>query len=64
MQLVIEWFPNVKLRKVDTPFRNDSAYEKYLMASVTMLGGALFKYKHDYHGNFGHTIGRIQKFIS
>ena len=28
MELVNEWSPTGKFRKVDTPFRTDSAYEK------------------------------------
>ena len=28
MELVNEWFPTVNFRKVDTPFRTNSAYKK------------------------------------
>ena len=60
MELVNKWFPTGKFRKVDTPFRTDSAYEKELMAALPLTGHALNKAEMDYHGKFVHTLGRIQ----
>ena len=31
MEIVNEWFPTGKFRKVDTNFRTDSTYENYLI---------------------------------
>ena len=47
-------------RNVDTPFRTDSSYEKELLAALTLIGHALHKAEIEYHGKFGHTLGRIQ----
>ena len=52
--------PNGTFRKFDTTFRSDSTYEKYLMAAVPLSGNYLYKAEMEYHGKFGHTIGRIQ----
>ena len=60
MELVNEWFPTGKFRNVDTPFRTDSSYEKELLADLPLTGHALQKAEMEYHGNFGHTLGRIQ----
>ena len=60
MELVNEWFPTGKFRNVDTPFRIDSSYEKELLAALLLTGHALQKGEMEYHGKFGHTIGRIQ----
>ena len=60
MELGNEWFPTGKFRNVDTPFRTDSSYEKELLAAPPLTGRALQKSEMEYHGKFGHTLGRIQ----
>ena len=60
MELVNEWLPTGKFRNVDTPFWTDSSYEKELLAALTLTGHALQKAEMEYHGKFGHTLGRIQ----
>ena len=60
MELVNEWFPTGKFRKVDTPFRIDSSYEKELLAAFPLTEYALHKVEMEYHGKFGHTLGSIQ----
>ena len=61
MELVNEWFPTGKFRKVDIHFRTDSAHEKDLLAALPLTGHALHKTEMKYHGKFGHTLLRIQK---
>ena len=60
IELVNEWFPTGKFRNVDTPFQTDSSHEKELLAALPLTGNALHKAEMEYHGKFGHTIGRIQ----
>ena len=60
MELVNEWFPTGKFRKVDTPFRAESAYETELMAALTLTGHAFDNAEMEYNGKFEHTLGRIQ----
>ena len=60
MELINEWFPTVKFRKVDTPFRTDSSYEKELLAVISLTWHALHKEEIEYHGEVGHTLRRIQ----
>ena len=60
MELVNKWFPTGKFRNVDTPFRTDSSYEKELLAALPLTEHALHKAEMEYHGKFGHTLGRIQ----
>ena len=60
MELVNGWLPAGKFRKFDTPFWTDSAYEKELLAALPLTGHVLHKAEMEYHGKFGHTIGRIQ----
>ena len=60
MELVNEWFPNGKVRNDDTHFSTDSTYEKELMPALTLTGNSLHKSEMEYHGKFGHTLGRIQ----
>ena len=60
MELVNEWLPTEKFRNYDTPFRTDSAYEKELLAALLLTEHALNKQGMEYHGKFGHTLGRIQ----
>ena len=43
MELVNEWLPTRKFRKIDTPFRTDSAYKKELMTALPLTGHALHK---------------------
>ena len=43
MELVNEWFPTRKFRKVDTPFSTDSAHEKELMAALPLTVNTLHK---------------------
>ena len=61
MELVNKWFPNDFFRKVDTPFRKDSKYEKELMAELPLTGNSLHKAEIEDHRKIGHTLGRIQK---
>ena len=61
MELVNECFPTGKFRNVDTPFWKDSSYEKELLAALPLSGHALHKEEMEYHGKFGHTLGRIQQ---
>ena len=60
MELVNECLPTGKFRKADTNFRTDSIYEKELMNALSLTVYALHKAEMEYHGKFGHTIGRIQ----
>ena len=60
MELVNEWFTTGKFRNVDTPFRTDSSYKKELLAALPLTGHILHKAEMEYHGKFGHTLGRIQ----
>ena len=60
MGLVKELPPTGKFRRVDTNFRIDSTNEKDLMASLPLTGNALHNSEMEYHGNFLHTLGRIQ----
>ena len=48
--------PTGKFRKVDTTFRIDHTYEKYLMAALTSTENYLRKAEMEYNGKFGHTI--------
>ena len=41
MELVNEWSPSGNFRKVNTPFRTESAHEKELMSAFTLTGHAL-----------------------
>ena len=59
MELVNEWFPTGKFRKVNTTFRTDYTYEKGFMAAVPLIVSALNKAEMEYNGKFGNTIGRI-----
>ena len=58
-ELVNEWSPTGKCRKVDTPVSTEYAYEKELMDAFTLAGNVLNKSEKEYHGKFGHTIERI-----
>ena len=60
MELVDEWLPNGKFRKVDTPFRKDYTYEKELVDALPLTGNALHKAEMQYHVKFVHNLGRIQ----
>ena len=60
MEIVNEWFPNGNFRKLDTPFRIGFSYEKESLVALPLTGPALHKAEMEYHGNFGHTLGRIQ----
>ena len=59
MELVNECLPTGKFIKVGTPFRKDSIYEKEIMAVLPLTGNPLHKAEMDYHGKFGHNLGRI-----
>ena len=61
MELVNEWFPTGNFRKVDTPFWTNSSYKKELLTALILTGHALQKAEMEYHGKFGHTLGRIQQ---
>ena len=61
MELVNEWFPAGKFRKVDTLFRTESTHENGIMDAVPLIGNDILKAEIEYNGKFGHTIGRIQK---
>ena len=60
MELVNEWFPTGKFRNADAPFRTDYTYEKDIIATLPLTINDLHKSEMEYHGKFGHTIGRIQ----
>ena len=60
MEIVNEWLPTGKFRKVDTPFRKEFTHEKELTAVLALTGNVLHKAEMEYHGKLGHTIGRIQ----
>ena len=49
-----------KFRNIDTPFRTDSSQENELLSAIPLTGHALHKSEMEYHGTFGHTLGRIQ----
>ena len=57
MELVNEWFPTGKYRKVDM---TDSTYEKYIMAALKLIGNAHHKAEMEYYETFWHTLGRIK----
>ena len=59
MELVNEWLPNGKFRKVDAPFNTDSTYEKELIYALPLTGNALHKAEIEYHGKFGPALGRV-----
>ena len=63
MGLLNEWLPTGIYIKVDTPFRKDSIYEKYLMATLPLTVNALRKAEMEYHENFRHTIGWIPHIV-
>ena len=42
-----------------TPFQTDYAYEKKIMDELPLTGNALHREEMEYHGKFGHTLGRI-----
>ena len=60
-ELVNEWFPTGKFRKVDPHFRTYSKYKKELMAALPLTGNHLHKAEMEYDGKFGHTIGWMHK---
>ena len=60
MELVNEWFPTGDFINVDIPFWTDSSYENKLLDPLPLIGHALHKVEMEYHGKFGHTLGRIQ----
>ena len=60
MEIVNEWFPKVNCRNVDTSFCTDSSYEMELLAALPLSVHALHKVEIEYHGKFGHTLGRIK----
>ena len=45
MELVNEWLPTVKYRKVDTTFSTDSTYENELMAALPLAGNPSIRQK-------------------
>ena len=45
MELVNEWFPTGKLRKVNTPFWTHSSYGKEILAALTLPGNAFITRK-------------------
>ena len=60
MELINEWSPTRKFRNIDTPFWTDSSHKKELLAALPLTGHALHKAELEYHGKFGHKLGRIQ----
>ena len=60
MELVNEWFPTGKFRKVDTTFRTDSTYEKEYTDLLPLTGHSLHKKEMEYNGKIGYTLVRIQ----
>ena len=60
MELVDEWSPAGKFRKVNTPLKTGSTYKKEPMDALPLTGNSLHKAEMEYHGKFGHTLGRIQ----
>ena len=60
MELINEWFPTGKFRKVYTRLRTDSSYEKELLTALPFTGHALHKSEMEYHGKFVHTLKRIK----
>ena len=60
MELVNEWLPTGKFRNVDTTFRMYSTYKKETMAAIPLTGNVPHMAEMEYHGKFGHTLGRIQ----
>ena len=59
MKLVNKWLSAGKFGMVDTTFMKDSTYKKELIDSLPLTGNALHKLEMEYHGKFGHTLGRI-----
>ena len=57
MELVNEWLPTGKFRKVDTTFMTNYTYKKELMTALTLTGNALHKLGMDYNGKSGQTLG-------
>ena len=60
MEIVNELFQTGIFLKVDTPFLKDSAREKELLSVLPLTVNSLHKSEMEYHGKFGHTLGRIQ----
>ena len=58
-RLVNEWFPTGRFINIGIPFRTYSIYETELMSEFPLTGHALHKAEIEYHGKFGHTLGRI-----
>ena len=56
MELVNEWFPTEKFRKVNKTFRTDSAYEKELLDELPLTGHDLHKAEVKNHRKFGRTL--------
>ena len=52
MELLNEWSPNGKFRKVDKPFLTDSTHEKVIMAVVPSTINALLKAEAEYYARF------------
>ena len=63
MELVKEWFPTGKFRKVDKIFQTDYIYVKELITEIPLAGNVLRKEEMEYHGKFGHTIGMIEHIV-
>ena len=45
IELLNEWFPTEKFRKVDTHFSTDSIYDKELMYALPLIGNSLMRQK-------------------
>ena len=60
MELVNEWFPTGKFRKVDRNVRKYYTYEKEPMDALPLTRNTLHKEETEYNGKFGHALGRIQ----
>ena len=60
MELVNEWLPNGKFRKVDAFFSTNSTYGEEIMAALVLPGNVHYKAEMEDHGKFVHTLGRIQ----
>ena len=59
IELVNEWLPTGKFRKVDTNLRTEYLYEKELLSALPLTVHTLHKAEIEYNGTFGHILGRI-----
>ena len=63
IELVNEWFITGKFRKVDTPFREDSTYEKELMTALTLTKNVCIRNKWNIMENLDILLDRYNTLL-